>query len=79
MAAAGGEAERAARLFGAAEALREAVGYQHLPEEEALREPYFAAARSQLKEAMWQQAWKEGRSMTLEEAFSYALEENADS
>jgi predicted ATPase/class 3 adenylate cyclase len=79
VAAAGGEAERAARLFGAAEALREAVGYKHLPEEKALREPYFAAARSQLNEAAWQQAWKEGRSMTLEEAISYALEENADS
>ena len=40
-----GEAERAARLFGAAGALREAVGYQQAPRERALREPYLAAAR----------------------------------
>src|SRR3712207_7937329 len=35
-----GASERAAKLFGAGEALREAVGYQNTPEEEALREPY---------------------------------------
>ena len=44
MSGAKGEAERAARLFGAAEALREAVGYQHMPEEDALREPYCGRA-----------------------------------
>jgi predicted ATPase/class 3 adenylate cyclase len=72
-----GEAERAARLFGAAEALREAVGYQHEPEEDALREPYLAMAHSQLDEAAWHEAWTGGRAMTLEEAISYALEKNA--
>ncbi len=48
-----GEAERAARLFGAAEALREAVGYQQTPRERSLREPYLAAARSRVGKAAW--------------------------
>jgi tetratricopeptide (TPR) repeat protein len=74
--AAEGDAERAARLFGGAEALHEATGDQHTPEEAALREPYLAMARSQLDEAAWHEAWTEGRAMTLEEAISYALEED---
>ena len=71
-----GEAEQAARLFGAAEALREAVGYQHKPEEDALREPYLAGASSQLDEATWEAALAEGRAMELEEAVEYALSED---
>ena len=70
-----GEAERAARLFGAAEALREAVGYQQAPRERALREPYLAAARSRVDEAAWAAAWEEGRSMEFEDAVVYALED----
>jgi predicted ATPase/DNA-binding CsgD family transcriptional regulator len=65
--------ERAASLFGAAEALREAVGYQHIPEEDALRAPYLAMARSRLDEAAWEEAWAEGRAMPMEQAIDYAL------
>jgi predicted ATPase/DNA-binding SARP family transcriptional activator/DNA-binding CsgD family transcriptional regulator len=75
IAAAEGEAERAARLFGAAQALREAVGYHHMPEEDAWREPYMATARSQLDEASWEEAWAEGRAMSMEQAIEYALSE----
>jgi predicted ATPase/DNA-binding SARP family transcriptional activator/DNA-binding CsgD family transcriptional regulator len=70
-----GEAERAAKLFGVAEALREAVGSQHVPEEDALREPYLAASRTQLDEASWEEAWAEGRVMSMEQAIEYALSE----
>ena len=77
IAAAEGEAERAARLFGAAQALREALGYHHMPEEDALREPYIAAARSRLGEEPWEEALAEGRAMTLERAIAYALEGGA--
>jgi DNA-binding CsgD family transcriptional regulator len=73
--AAEGEAERAARLFGAAEALGEALGYHHMPEEAAWREPYIAAARSRLDEASWEEAWAEGRAMPMEQAIKYALSE----
>jgi predicted ATPase/DNA-binding CsgD family transcriptional regulator len=75
IAAAEGEAERAARLFGAAEALGEEVDSQHMPEEDAWREPYLAAARSRLDEAAWDRAWAEGRAMPMEQAIKYALSE----
>jgi DNA-binding CsgD family transcriptional regulator len=78
VAVARGEAEQAARLFGAAEALREAVGYQHTPEEDALREPYLVASRSGLEET-WEAAFAEGRTMTFEEAVEYALSEEEPS
>jgi predicted ATPase/class 3 adenylate cyclase len=73
-ASARGEAERVARLFGAAEALREAVGYRQEPREHALREPYLVAARPRLSEARWDAAWAEGRRLGFEEAIAYALE-----
>jgi hypothetical protein len=78
VAAAGGEAKRAARLFGASEALPEAMGTPPESGERALQEPYHAAARSQLDETSWQEAWAQGRAMTLEEAISYALEEEEE-
>ena len=68
-----GEAERAARLFGTAQALRETVGYRHTPEEDALREPYLATARSRLGEKAWEEALTRGRAMSMEEAIEYAL------
>jgi predicted ATPase/class 3 adenylate cyclase len=76
---AAGEVERAARLFGAAHKLREALGavaFEHTPEEDAWREPYLDAARSQLDEASWEAAFAEGQAMTFDEAISYALEED---
>jgi predicted ATPase/DNA-binding SARP family transcriptional activator/DNA-binding CsgD family transcriptional regulator len=70
-----GATKRASRLFGAAEALREAVGIEHMPEEDIWREPYLAAARSRLDEASWEEAWAEGRVMSMEQAIEYALSE----
>jgi hypothetical protein len=75
VAAARGETERAARLFGASEALSEEMGAPPESGESALQEHYLAAARSQLDEASWQEAWAQGQAMTLEEAISYALDE----
>ncbi len=69
-----GEAERAAKLFGAAQALREAIGYQQSPSERAVQEPYLVAARSRIEER-WEAALAEGRAMELEEAVEYALSE----
>ena len=71
------DVERAARLFGAAQAQRESVGYLQTPREHALREPYPAATRSQLGEAAWAEAWEKGRSLTFEDAIAFALEEDA--
>jgi hypothetical protein len=77
-AAARGEAERATTLFGAAEALREAVGYQQAPRDHSQRERYLAAARSRVGEAAWAAAWDVGRSMAFEDAITYALEEDTN-
>jgi hypothetical protein len=75
-AGAGGAAERAARLFGAAEGLREAAGNQQATRAHSLREPYLAAARALVSEAAWSAAWEEGRSMEFDEAIVYALEDH---
>jgi non-specific serine/threonine protein kinase len=66
------ETERSARLFGAAEALREALGVPQLPAERALREPYLTTAGARRDGAPWQ----EGREMVFEEAVEYALAED---
>jgi predicted ATPase/DNA-binding CsgD family transcriptional regulator len=73
-----GEAERAAKLFGAAQALREAIGYPQPPGERAVQEPYLVAARSRLEET-WEAAFAEGRTMTFEEAVEYGLSEEEPS
>ena len=66
------ETERSARLFGAAEALRETLGVPQLPAERALREPYLTAAGARRDGAPWQ----DGRGMVFEEAVEYALAED---
>jgi predicted ATPase/DNA-binding CsgD family transcriptional regulator len=70
VAGAEGEAIRAARLFGAAEALMEAIRYRLVPQERAVLEPYRASIRSRLGEAAWEEA--HGRAMRLDEAIEYA-------
>ncbi len=69
-----GEAKRAAILFGAEEALREAIHVVPVPVERAEIDRNIAAARAQLDEAAFNAAWEEGRGMTMEEAIEYALE-----
>jgi predicted ATPase len=73
-----GEAERAATLFGAAEALREAVGYHQAPRERALREPYLASARASIEQTAWEESWEKGRMMIFREALSYAVGNTAN-
>src|SRR5215212_8082770 len=68
-----GKATRSARIWGAAEALREAIGTILSPFERHLYGPYLSAARAQLDEAAWEAAWAGGRTMTMEEAIEYAL------
>ena len=72
-AAAEGEAIRAARLFGAAEALTEAIRYRIVPQARAVLEPYRTSVRSRLGEAAWEEAHGHGRTMRLDEAIEYAL------
>jgi ATP/maltotriose-dependent transcriptional regulator MalT len=64
---------QAARLWGAAEALREAIGAPMYPISQASYEHALAQARAQLGEQAWRQAWAEGRMMTPVQALA-ALE-----
>jgi hypothetical protein len=67
--------ERAARLFGAAEALRLVAGKPLPPAYRAAYECDVAAARAQLGEATFAAAWAAGQAMTIDEAITYALSE----
>jgi predicted ATPase/transcriptional regulator with XRE-family HTH domain len=68
------EPERAARLWGAAEALRLSIGVREAPASHATRERLMADVREQLGEAAFAAAWAEGQAATLEEAIDDALE-----
>jgi predicted ATPase/DNA-binding SARP family transcriptional activator/DNA-binding CsgD family transcriptional regulator len=68
-----GLAQRAARLWGAAEAMREAIGVPLQPEDRKLLDPYVAQARSSLGEVAWQTTLAEGRAMMPEQAIEYSL------
>ncbi len=69
----GGGAERAARLWGAAERLRQSIGCRPAPAARATYEWAMATARAQLSEEAFAAAWAAGRAMTLEQAIAYAL------
>jgi endonuclease YncB( thermonuclease family) len=67
------EGALAARLYGAAEALRDTIDALLPPVSRPDRDRHMSVARSQLDEAMGETAWAEGKAMTLEEATEYVL------
>ena len=69
------QAHRAAKLFGAVEALGETVNIKLPPLDRADLDRDVAAARAQLDESTCAAAWGEGRKMTLEQVIAFALEE----
>ncbi len=73
-----GRAQRAARLWGAAEHLRTSIGARPAPAARATRERLMAAVREELGEAAYADAWAEGEAMSLDEAVAYALEDMPD-
>ena len=77
VAAAQGQAGRAARLLGAAEAVRESIGFVLPPIYRADYDRDEAAVRAQLDEAVFAAAWAAGRAMSLEQAIAYAISEDA--
>ena len=70
-----GSMDRAARLQGAAEVLRETIGVPLSPSERAGYDVDVAAVRSAMGEPKFAAAWADGREMTVEQAVAYALEE----
>ncbi|HEU5102666.1 MAG TPA: tetratricopeptide repeat protein, partial [Roseiflexaceae bacterium] len=68
------EPKRAARLWGAAEVLRMAIGCRPAPAARATYERALAVARAQLGDDAFAAAWVEGQAMTLEQAIAEALQ-----
>jgi DNA-binding NarL/FixJ family response regulator len=74
-----GRIVRAARLWGAEEALlekMEAAVYAYVPDR-SLHQSQVAAVRPLIEEAAWEAAWAEGRAMSPEQVVEYALEQEA--
>jgi predicted ATPase/DNA-binding SARP family transcriptional activator/DNA-binding CsgD family transcriptional regulator len=67
-----GQLVNSARLWGAAEALREALGTVFSPVERYVYGPYIATLHTELEEEAWRAAWAEGRAITLKEAIECA-------
>jgi predicted ATPase/class 3 adenylate cyclase len=70
-----GKAKQAAALFGAAEAVREALGVVLWPANQIAHDQNVAAARTQMGEDTFDHAWVEGKAMSTEDAVKVALEE----
>ena len=66
--------DRAARLLGAAEAIRQAIGAPIHPNRREEYEQLLAEVRAALGQAGFADAWAEGRTLTLEQAVALALE-----
>ena len=69
---------RAARLWGAAEALRERIGAALPPSTLQTQAQEVAEGRERIGSSLWMAAWAEGRTMDLEQAIAYALEGDPD-
>jgi non-specific serine/threonine protein kinase len=70
-----GQWDRAARLLGAAEVLRELSDTQMLVYEQQEYEQYIARLKERAEEKRFEQTWRAGRQMEMEEAVAYALNE----
>jgi hypothetical protein len=72
-----GQAERAGRLYGAAAALRDAVGSPLSRAERIDVEEAIGRYRAEIGDEAWGRAWEAGRALSLEQAVAEALEDNA--
>jgi predicted ATPase/transcriptional regulator with XRE-family HTH domain len=70
--------ERAARLWGAAERLRQSIGCRPAPAARATYERALGLARTQLDEESFVAAWARGQAMPLEQAIIEALDDAAE-
>lgn len=74
VAAFAGESERAALLWGAAEAALEELGTPQTPADREFQSQFVERARSDLGEAAWSMTFEEGRRLPLAEAIAHARE-----
>ena len=75
LAAARANDEHAARIEGAAEALRERLAARSMPFDRLMLGPLLAAARTRAGAERWSVASDEGRRMPLDEAIRLAVDE----
>ena len=73
------EEQRAARLFGAAEALRESINIPMTPFERIEYEGEVNDLRSNMDEVVFAKAWAEGRALSMEQAILVATEDPSNS
>jgi hypothetical protein len=74
-----GRAERATRLFAAAESLREEIGGRLMSLRNlTMIEHAVSSTRERLGEEAWLAAWEEGQAMTVEHAVAMAWEKDSD-
>jgi predicted ATPase/class 3 adenylate cyclase len=71
------EPERAVTLLGAAEALREAIDSVMTEAEQMEYAKEISALRAGMDEAEFQWSWSKGRTLTIDDAIEYALQEEA--
>jgi len=68
------EEQRAARLFGAAEILRENINIQMTPTERPEYDREVNDLHANMDKSIFENAWAEGRALTMEIAIEFALE-----
>ena len=73
-----GHPARAARLWGAAESLRETIGAILSPLELHTYGPYVDSARAKDDATAWEECWAEGKAMSSKQAVAYALAGSED-
>lgn len=69
------QVQHAARMYGAAAALRESIGAALPPARRAAYDQQLAHGQTQLDATSWTTAWNAGRAMTLAQAIAEALED----
>jgi non-specific serine/threonine protein kinase len=72
IAVARGHPEKAARVFGAAAALRDSIGSVIDPVDQPDYNRILEALRTELGEALFKTAWTEGSTLTLDQAVAFA-------
>jgi tetratricopeptide (TPR) repeat protein len=70
--------ERGARLFGASQALHPPFRFEMSAKERVEHDQAVAAICTALSEQAFAAAWESGKTMTLDEAIKYALEQNSE-
>jgi len=68
------EEQRAARLFGAAEILRENINIPMNPPEHVEYDREVNDLHANMDKSIFENAWAEGRALTMENAIAFALE-----